>query len=83
LAAKTSSLVSTQVASEGKESHITGRRSSSKGRNQVVKMLALVVFVFATCWLPYRAMVVNNSFRDEKWNSDGFVLFILVLKLIQ
>ncbi|KAE9420323.1 hypothetical protein Angca_005863, partial [Angiostrongylus cantonensis] len=51
------------------------RRSSSVGRNQVVKMLALVVFVFATCWLPYRAMVVNNSFRDEKWNSDGYIFF--------
>uniref|UniRef100_A0A0K0DBJ1 Thyrotropin-releasing hormone receptor n=1 Tax=Angiostrongylus cantonensis TaxID=6313 RepID=A0A0K0DBJ1_ANGCA len=44
-------------------------------RPLVVKMLALVVFVFATCWLPYRAMVVNNSFRDEKWNSDGYIFF--------
>ncbi|VDM57500.1 unnamed protein product [Angiostrongylus costaricensis] len=43
--------------------------------SRVVKMLALVVFVFATCWLPYRAMVVNNSFRDEKWNTDGYIFF--------
>ncbi|XGW19126.1 hypothetical protein V3C99_003164 [Haemonchus contortus] len=69
------SLLPTQTQIETKISHITGRRSSSKGRNQVVKMLALVVFVFATCWLPYRAMVVNNSFRDEKWNSDGYIFF--------
>ncbi|KAL6730362.1 hypothetical protein Aduo_001341 [Ancylostoma duodenale] len=61
--------------SDMKESHVTGRRNSSKGRNQVVKMLALVVFIFATCWLPYRAMVVNNSFRDEKWNSEAYILF--------
>ncbi|PIO77021.1 7 transmembrane receptor [Teladorsagia circumcincta] len=73
--AQTGSLLSTPAMAEAKESHITGRRSSSKGRNQVVKMLALVVFVFATCWLPYRAMVVNNSFRDEKWNSDGYIFF--------
>nr|CAD7452621.1 unnamed protein product [Timema tahoe] len=28
----------------------------------VVKMLAMVVFVFATLWLPYRGMLVYNSF---------------------
>ncbi|EPB74489.1 7 transmembrane receptor [Ancylostoma ceylanicum] len=61
--------------SDMKECHVTGRRNSSKGRNQVVKMLALVVFVFATCWLPYRAMVVNNSFRDQKWDSEGYIYF--------
>ncbi|CAJ0592642.1 unnamed protein product [Cylicocyclus nassatus] len=72
---QTSALLSSPPLSEAKESHISGRRSSFKGRNQVVKMLALVVFVFATCWLPYRAMVVNNSFRDEKWNSEGYILF--------
>ncbi|RCN50537.1 7 transmembrane receptor [Ancylostoma caninum] len=61
--------------SDMKECHVTGRRNSSKGRNQVVKMLALVVFVFATCWLPYRAMVVHNSFREEKWDSEAYILF--------
>ncbi|KAK5971081.1 Thyrotropin-Releasing Hormone Receptor [Trichostrongylus colubriformis] len=81
-AAPTCTLLPTQVMTEGKESHITGRRSSSKGRNQVVKMLALVVFVFATCWLPYRAMVVNNSFRDEKWNSDGYIFFSKIMIFI-
>ncbi|VDL75349.1 unnamed protein product [Nippostrongylus brasiliensis] len=73
--AQTGNLLAAPALTEVKECHITGRRSSSKGRNQVVKMLALVVFVFATCWLPYRAMVVNNSFRDEKWNSDGYIFF--------
>nr|CAD7392223.1 unnamed protein product [Timema cristinae] len=29
---------------------------------RVVKMLAMVVFVFATLWLPYRGMLVYNSF---------------------
>ncbi|ETN79631.1 7 transmembrane receptor [Necator americanus] len=72
---QSSSLLPAPPLNDVKECHVTGRRNSSKGRNQVVKMLALVVFVFATCWLPYRAMVVNNSFRDEKWNSEGYILF--------
>jgi hypothetical protein len=29
---------------------------------QVIKMLAVVVLIFAVCWLPYRAMVMYNSF---------------------
>ena len=41
---------------------------------QVVKMLALVVIVFATCWLPYRAMVMYNSFAQDKWSPDWYVL---------
>ncbi|VDO40425.1 unnamed protein product [Haemonchus placei] len=68
------SLLPTQVMTETKVSHIT-EGVISVISFQVVKMLALVVFVFATCWLPYRAMVVNNSFRDEKWNSDGYIFF--------
>lgn len=30
---------------------------------QVVKMLACVVLIFATLWLPYRGMLVYNSLR--------------------
>ena len=29
---------------------------------QVVKMLACVVFIFATLWVPYRGLLVYNSF---------------------
>lgn len=32
---------------------------------QVVKMLAVVVAVFATLWLPYRALLVYNSFAEN------------------
>lgn len=63
-----------------------GRQTSSKGRNQVrmaiesasskliyfqvVKMLAVIVAVFAICWLPYRAMVMYNSFATTRWDPD-------------
>jgi thyrotropin-releasing hormone receptor len=40
-------------------------------------MLAVVVFIFAVCWLPYRAMVMYNSFASALgwpfWNSDWFI----------
>ncbi|VDM39530.1 unnamed protein product [Toxocara canis] len=48
-------------------------KSSYKGKNQVVKMLALVVAIFAICWLPYRAMVMYNSFAQQKWDPDWYI----------
>uniref|UniRef100_A0A8R1IU11 Thyrotropin-releasing hormone receptor n=1 Tax=Caenorhabditis japonica TaxID=281687 RepID=A0A8R1IU11_CAEJA len=60
----------------GRDSHISGKRNSSKGKNQVVKMLAIVVAVFAICWLPYRGMVVYNSFVSDpkySWSPDWYI----------
>uniref|UniRef100_A0A183BKX2 Thyrotropin-releasing hormone receptor n=1 Tax=Globodera pallida TaxID=36090 RepID=A0A183BKX2_GLOPA len=49
----------------------------SQGRDSVIKMLALVVFIFAVSWLPYRAMVMYNSFAKnfnaEMWNPEWFI----------
>ncbi|VDK17313.1 unnamed protein product [Anisakis simplex] len=42
-------------------------------RFYVVKMLALVVAIFAVCWLPYRAMVTYNSFVQDKWDPDWYI----------
>ncbi|KAI3417528.1 hypothetical protein GPALN_013248 [Globodera pallida] len=54
-----------------------GRGSATKGKLQVIKMLALVVFIFAVSWLPYRAMVMYNSFAKnfnaEMWNPEWFI----------
>uniref|UniRef100_A0A914H7N8 Thyrotropin-releasing hormone receptor n=1 Tax=Globodera rostochiensis TaxID=31243 RepID=A0A914H7N8_GLORO len=54
-----------------------GRGSTTKGKLQVIKMLALVVFIFAVSWLPYRAMVMYNSFAKnfnaEMWNPEWFI----------
>uniref|UniRef100_A0A0N5BW54 Thyrotropin-releasing hormone receptor n=1 Tax=Strongyloides papillosus TaxID=174720 RepID=A0A0N5BW54_STREA len=51
------------------------RVNGLKANNQVIKMLALVVVVFAVCWLPYRAMVMYNSFSKIKWAPDWYIFF--------
>uniref|UniRef100_A0A914CJV3 Thyrotropin-releasing hormone receptor n=1 Tax=Acrobeloides nanus TaxID=290746 RepID=A0A914CJV3_9BILA len=53
-----------------------GRKNSTKSKVQVIKMLAVVVLVFAICWLPYRAMVLYNSFADggSKWDPEWYIL---------
>ncbi|XP_067652324.1 thyrotropin-releasing hormone receptor-like [Haliotis asinina] len=38
-------------------------------------MLIVVVFVFATLWMPYRVMVVYNSFARKKYLDLWFLLF--------
>lgn len=42
---------------------------------QVTKMLAVVVLVFALLWLPYRSLVVVNSFLSPPYLNLGFLLF--------
>ncbi|CAL8293172.1 unnamed protein product [Merluccius merluccius] len=53
------------------------RHSSSiaTSRKQVTKMLAVVVVLFATLWMPYRTLVVVNSFLDEAYLDSWFLLF--------
>lgn len=64
-------------SNEGEGSDFIGnsRTNGLKGNNQVIKMLALVVVVFAVCWLPYRAMVMYNSFSKVKWAPDWYIFF--------
>ncbi|CAJ0574460.1 unnamed protein product, partial [Mesorhabditis spiculigera] len=52
-------------------------RNPQKNRHGVVKMLAVVVITFAACWLPYKAMVMHNSFSDvdNKWDSETYIFF--------
>uniref|UniRef100_A0A3P9DKU2 Thyrotropin-releasing hormone receptor n=1 Tax=Maylandia zebra TaxID=106582 RepID=A0A3P9DKU2_9CICH len=42
---------------------------------QVTKMLAVVVILFALLWMPYRTLVVVNSFLDKAYLDSWFVLF--------
>lgn len=42
---------------------------------QVTKMLAVVVVLFATLWMPYRTLVVVNSFLDRAYLDSWFLLF--------
>ncbi|KAM9429454.1 thyrotropin-releasing hormone receptor-like [Salvelinus alpinus] len=52
---------------------------SNKGavtsRKQVTKMLAVVVIIFALLWMPYRTLVVVNSFMDPPYLNTWFLLF--------
>ncbi|NXW26501.1 TRFR protein, partial [Phaetusa simplex] len=52
---------------------------SNKGalssRKQVTKMLAVVVVLFALLWMPYRTLVVVNSFMDPPYLNIWFLLF--------
>ncbi|KAM8920367.1 thyrotropin-releasing hormone receptor-like [Lycaon pictus] len=52
-----------------------GKRGALSSRKQVTKMLAVVVLVFALLWLPYRTLVVVNSFLSPPYLNLGFLLF--------
>uniref|UniRef100_A0A4W3J2U1 Thyrotropin-releasing hormone receptor n=1 Tax=Callorhinchus milii TaxID=7868 RepID=A0A4W3J2U1_CALMI len=42
---------------------------------QVTKMLAVVVILFALLWMPYRTIVVVNSFIEKQYDNAWFLLF--------
>nr|XP_060628157.1 thyrotropin-releasing hormone receptor-like [Anolis sagrei ordinatus] len=52
-----------------------GNKSALSSRKQVTKMLAVVVILFALLWMPYRTLVVVNSFMDPPYLNIWFVLF--------
>ncbi|XP_021358028.1 thyrotropin-releasing hormone receptor-like [Mizuhopecten yessoensis] len=54
-------------------------KKNTSSRKQVVRMLIVIVGVFATLWLPYRAMVVYNSFSRHKYLDTWFLLFCRVM----
>ncbi|XP_077576938.1 thyrotropin-releasing hormone receptor-like [Stigmatopora nigra] len=49
--------------------------STAASRRQVTKMLAVVVILFALLWMPYRTLVVVNSFLDKAYLDNWFLLF--------
>ncbi|XP_061598100.1 thyrotropin-releasing hormone receptor b [Cololabis saira] len=49
--------------------------STAASRRQVTKMLAVVVVLFAVLWMPYRTLVVVNSFLDRAYLDAWFLLF--------
>ena len=46
---------------------------------QVIKMLAVVVGMFATLWMPYRVYVVYNSFAKDRYQDLWFLLFCRIM----
>ncbi|XP_071038920.1 thyrotropin-releasing hormone receptor-like [Parasteatoda tepidariorum] len=49
--------------------------NATNARAQVVKMLAVVVAVFALLWLPYRVLLVYNSFAQRRYMELWFLMF--------
>ncbi|XP_074140922.1 thyrotropin-releasing hormone receptor [Sminthopsis crassicaudata] len=49
--------------------------STISSRKQVTKMLAVVVILFALLWMPYRTLVVVNSFLSSPFQENWFLLF--------
>ncbi|NXX34745.1 TRFR protein, partial [Nicator chloris] len=49
--------------------------STVASRRQVTKMLAVVVILFAFLWMPYRTLVVVNSFLSRPFQENWFLLF--------
>ncbi|XP_066538394.1 thyrotropin-releasing hormone receptor [Hoplias malabaricus] len=49
--------------------------TTATSRRQVTKMLAVVVVLFALLWMPYRTLVVVNSFLKNSYDDAWFILF--------
>lgn len=49
--------------------------TTATSRRQVTKMLAVVVILFALLWMPYRTLVVVNSFLTHAYLDTWFLLF--------
>ncbi len=45
-------------------------------------MLAVVVGLFATLWMPYRVLVVYNSFATKSYQDLWFMLFCRIMVYI-
>ncbi|XP_042348249.1 thyrotropin-releasing hormone receptor-like [Plectropomus leopardus] len=61
------------------QGHSNSANKANKGavsaRKQITKMLAVVVVLFALLWMPYRTLVVVNSFIDPPYTNTWFLLF--------
>ncbi|XP_036391414.1 thyrotropin-releasing hormone receptor-like [Megalops cyprinoides] len=53
-------------------------RNALSSRKQVTKMLAVVVILFALLWMPYRTLVLVNSFVATPYLDAWFLLFCRV-----
>nr|ANO39028.1 GCR053 [Schmidtea mediterranea] len=58
------------------------RKHMNHSKMQVVKMLMAVVILFAMLWLPYRALMVYNSFASKSYLDLWFLLFARIMVFI-
>ncbi|XP_070763197.1 thyrotropin releasing hormone receptor 2 [Enoplosus armatus] len=65
-----------EASEAGKGGRQGGRpKSTLSSRKQVTKMLAVVVILFALLWMPYRTLVLINSFVSTPYLDAWFLLF--------
>ncbi|KAJ3596522.1 hypothetical protein NHX12_002929 [Muraenolepis orangiensis] len=64
-----------RAAEAGKAGREKRPKSALSSRKQVTKMLAVVVVLFALLWMPYRTLVLINSFVSVPYLNDWFILF--------
>ncbi|XP_055336456.1 thyrotropin-releasing hormone receptor-like isoform X2 [Paramacrobiotus metropolitanus] len=48
-------------------------------RSKALTMLIVVVLLFAVCWLPFRGLLVYNSFTSTPWLDIWYLLFAKTL----
>ncbi|KAH8863677.1 Thyrotropin-releasing hormone receptor [Schistosoma japonicum] len=56
--------------------------SRVRARRQVVKLLMIIVILFASFWLPYRSMVVYNSFSLYGYHDLWFRMFSRIMAFL-
>ncbi|XP_061533395.1 thyrotropin releasing hormone receptor 2 isoform X1 [Phycodurus eques] len=64
-----------EVTETGKRGRSRRLKSALSSRKQVTKMLAVVVIIFALLWMPYRTLVLINSFVSTPYLDSWFLLF--------
>ncbi|XP_034391104.1 thyrotropin releasing hormone receptor 2 [Cyclopterus lumpus] len=64
-----------EASDAGKGGRQARPKSALSSRKQVTKMLAVVVILFALLWMPYRTLVLINSFVPTPYLDAWFVLF--------
>ncbi|GAU91659.1 hypothetical protein RvY_03874 [Ramazzottius varieornatus] len=52
---------------------------AARSRVRVLRMLVVIVILFAIAWLPYRGLLVYNTFVDEPWLDVGYMFFAKTL----
>ncbi|XP_051953586.1 thyrotropin-releasing hormone receptor-like [Xyrauchen texanus] len=64
-----------EPADDGKAGRQGRQKNALSSRKQVTKMLAVVVVLFALLWMPYRTLVLINSFMSTPYLDAWFLLF--------
>ncbi|XP_077425627.1 thyrotropin releasing hormone receptor 2 [Vanacampus margaritifer] len=64
-----------EVTEVGKRGRPRRLKCALSSRKQVTKMLAVVVILFALLWMPYRTLVLINSFVSTPYLDAWFLLF--------